>query len=90
MNYANACISKDGRILFDIKGNAYRLIAKFNFEKQWIIIRSIGTYVDHDPIDTIEIRMEEMQLSQIDLVHETIGKVGFRKYQAEKENSPKE
>ena len=30
-SYANASILKDSRIVFNIKGNAYRLIAKFNF-----------------------------------------------------------
>jgi len=41
--YANANILKDSRIVFNIKGNSYRLVAKFNFEKQWIFIRFIGT-----------------------------------------------
>jgi len=50
-NYANASILKEGRIVFNIKGNSYRLIAKFNFEKQWIFIRFIGTHADYDKID---------------------------------------
>ena len=41
--YANASILKSGRIVFNIKGNSYRLIVKFNFEKQWAFIRSVGT-----------------------------------------------
>jgi mRNA interferase HigB len=49
--YANASILKDGRIVFNIKGNTYRLIAKFNFEKQWIFIRFIGTHGEYDKID---------------------------------------
>jgi mRNA interferase HigB len=36
--YANASILKDSRIVFNIKGNSYRLVVKFNFEKQWIFI----------------------------------------------------
>lgn len=32
-SYANASILKESRIVFNIKGNTYRLIAKFNFEK---------------------------------------------------------
>jgi mRNA interferase HigB len=31
--YANASILKENRIIFNIKGNAYRLVAKFNFDK---------------------------------------------------------
>ena len=49
--YANASILKDSRIVFNIKGNSYRLIAKFNFEKQWIFIRFIGTHVEYDKIN---------------------------------------
>lgn len=49
--YANASILKESRIVFNIKGNTYRLVAKFNFEKQWIFIRFIGTHNEYDKID---------------------------------------
>ena len=49
--YANASILKGGRIVFNIKGNLYRLIVKFNFEKQWAFIRFIGTHAEYDKID---------------------------------------
>lgn len=49
--YANASILKDGRIVFNIKGNSYRLIVKFNFEKQWAFIRFVGTHTEYDKID---------------------------------------
>ena len=49
--YASASILKDGRIVFNIKGNSYRLIAKFNFDKQWVFIRFIGTHQEYDGID---------------------------------------
>jgi mRNA interferase HigB len=49
--YANVSILKDNRVVFIIKGNAYRLVAKFNFEKQWIFIRFIGSHTDYDKID---------------------------------------
>ncbi len=50
-NYTNASILKSGRIVFNIKGNSYRLVTKFNFEKQWIFIRFIGTHSEYDKID---------------------------------------
>lgn len=50
--YANASILKEGRIVFNIKGNTYRLVTKINFEKQWIFIRFIGTHEEYDRIDT--------------------------------------
>lgn len=49
--YANASILKDSRIVFNIKGNSYRLVAKFNFEKQWVFIRFIGTHDEYNKID---------------------------------------
>ena len=51
LSYANASILKDSMIVFNIRGNAYRLVAKFNFEKQWIFIRFIGTHFEYDQID---------------------------------------
>lgn len=50
-SFATASILKNSRIVFNIKGNTYRLVAKFNFEKQWIFIRFIGTHNDYDKID---------------------------------------
>ncbi len=49
--YTNASILKNGRVVFKIKGNAYRLIVKFNFEKQWAFIRFVGTHSEYDKID---------------------------------------
>lgn len=49
--YINASILKDSRIVFNIKGNSYRLIVKFNFERQWAFIRFIGTHSEYDKID---------------------------------------
>jgi mRNA interferase HigB len=49
--YANASILKNSRIVFNIKGNSYRLVVKFNFEKQWIFSRFIGTHAEYDEID---------------------------------------
>ncbi|MFN4197436.1 MAG: type II toxin-antitoxin system HigB family toxin [Flavobacterium sp.] len=51
MIYANVSILKNNRTVFNIKGISYRLITKFNFEKQWEFIRFIGTHSDYDKID---------------------------------------
>ena len=50
-SYAHASILKNGRVVFNIKGNRYRLVAKINYEKQWVFIRFIGTHSDYDRID---------------------------------------
>ncbi len=49
--YINASILKDSRVVFNIKGNSYRLIVKFNFDRQWAFIRFIGTHDEYDKID---------------------------------------
>jgi mRNA interferase HigB len=49
--YANASILKNGRIVFNIKGNSYRLVVKFNFEKKWAFIRFIGTHKKYNSIN---------------------------------------
>lgn len=54
-DYASASILKNGKIVFNIKGNSYRLVTKFNFEKQWIFIRFIGTHSEYDRINANEI-----------------------------------
>jgi len=53
--YVNASILKESRIVFNIKGNSYRLVTKFNFEKQWIFIRFIGSHKEYDKIDANKI-----------------------------------
>jgi mRNA interferase HigB len=49
--YRNARILKNGRIVFKIKGNKYRLIVKFNYERQWAFIRFVGTHTEYDKVN---------------------------------------
>lgn len=49
--YINTSILKDSRVVFNIKGNSYRLIVKFNFDRQWAFIRFVGTHTEYDKID---------------------------------------
>jgi len=49
--YATASILKDSRIVFNINGNSFRLVAKINYEKQWIFIRFIGSHSEYNKID---------------------------------------
>ena len=51
IEYPSASILKDNRIVFNIKGNSYRLIVKFNFEFQLAWIRFIGTHAEYDKIN---------------------------------------
>ena len=49
--YANASILPDNRVVFNIKGNSFRLIVKFNYQRQWAFIRFIGTHEEYNSID---------------------------------------
>jgi mRNA interferase HigB len=49
--YKNASIIGDGRIVFNIKGNDYRLVVAIDYEFQVIFIRFIGTHRQYDIID---------------------------------------
>ena len=49
--YGNASILKDGRVVFNICGNKYRLVAWINYEFHTVYIRFIGTHADYDNID---------------------------------------
>jgi len=53
--YANASILRNSRVVFNIKGNSYRLIVKFNYEREWAFIRFIGTHAEYDKIDAEKI-----------------------------------
>lgn len=51
LTYINASILKYSRVVFNIKGNSYRLIVKFNYERQWAFIRFVGTHAEYDAIE---------------------------------------
>ena len=53
--YPSASILKDNRVVFNIKGNSYRLIVKFSFEYQICWVRFIGTHTEYDKIDANKI-----------------------------------
>lgn len=49
--YKNASIVGNGRIVFHIKGNKYRLVVAIDFAFQVIFVRFIGTHSQYDQID---------------------------------------
>jgi mRNA interferase HigB len=54
--YATASIISADRIVFNIKGNAYRLVAAVDFEKGIVWIKWVGTHRDYDRIDVKEVK----------------------------------
>ena len=53
--YPTASFLVDNRIVFNIKGNYYRLIVKVNYDYQMVWIRFIGTHAEYDKIDATKI-----------------------------------
>ena len=50
-DFGDASILKEGQVVFNIKGNTYRLVTRINFKNQWVFIRFIGTHSEYDKID---------------------------------------
>ena len=53
--YANASLTADERVVFNICGNKYRLVVRFNFQFKAIQIKWFGTHADYDRINVITI-----------------------------------
>lgn len=50
--YASASIIGDNRVVFNIQGNAYRLVVKIHYDRGFAYIRFVGTHAEYDRIDT--------------------------------------
>ncbi len=47
----SASILKDGRVVFNIAGNKYRLVVWINYAYRVVYIRFVGTHAQYDAID---------------------------------------
>ena len=50
-DFGNASILKDGRVVFNVGGNKYRLVVRINYPYRVVYIRFIGTHAQYDAID---------------------------------------
>ncbi len=53
--YRNASFVANNRIVFNVKGNKYRLVAAINYDFGIVYIRFVGTHKEYDKIDTTTI-----------------------------------
>ena len=51
LDFRNASILKDGRAVFNIAGNKYRLVVWINYAYRVVYIRFIGTHAQYDKIN---------------------------------------
>ena len=56
--YATASIVNAERIVFNIKGNAYRLVVAVDFDKAIVWIKWIGSHKAYDKIDVTEVKYD--------------------------------
>ncbi len=49
--FRSASILKDGRVVFNLAGNKYRLVVWINYPYRVVYIRFIGTHRQYDAID---------------------------------------
>ena len=54
-DYPSASILENNRVVFNIKGNHYRLIVRINYNYGQVWIRFIGTHAEYDKIDATRI-----------------------------------
>ncbi len=53
--YASASIVGDNRVIFNIKGNHYRIVVKINYQYSVVYIRFVGTHAEYDAVDVEEV-----------------------------------
>ena len=59
--YLNASIVGENRVVFNIKGNDYRLVAEINFEYQVLFVKWIGTHKEYDRIDVLTVEYDTVE-----------------------------
>jgi mRNA interferase HigB len=53
--YGNASILQEGRVVFNIAGNKYRLIVWINYPYRVVYVRFVGTHKQYDKVDAQKI-----------------------------------
>ena len=51
MAYGNASIVGNDRVVFNIGGNRYRLIVRFDYTHRIGFVRFVGTHAEYDAVD---------------------------------------
>ena len=56
--YATASIVSLDRVVFNLKGNDYRLVTAVDYKRQIVFIKWFGTHADYDKIDAKTVQYE--------------------------------
>ena len=53
--YPNASVIRNNRVVFNIKGNDYRLVVHINYSYRSVYVRFLGTHAEYDRVDAAEV-----------------------------------
>ena len=56
--YATASIVSSDRVVFNIKGNDYRLVTAVDYGRRVVFIKWLGTHTEYDKIDVTTVKYE--------------------------------
>lgn len=54
--YRAASVVGDERVVFNIKGNVYRLVVAINYKARIVFIKFFGTHAEYDKIDVRKVQ----------------------------------
>ena len=54
----SASVLKNRRVVFNIKGNDYRLVVAIAYQLQIVFVKFIGTHADYDLVDADTVEIE--------------------------------
>ena len=53
--YPSASIVAGSRVVFNIKGNSYRLVVQINYGYRVVYVRFVGTHAEYDKVNAEEV-----------------------------------
>ena len=58
LQFRSASVLKNRRVVFNIKGNDYRLIVAIAYRLQIVFVKFVGTHAEYDLVDADTVEME--------------------------------
>ena len=55
LKYRNASIISSKRVVFNVKGNDYRIVCAIDYARQAIFIKFVGTHKEYDKVNVEEV-----------------------------------
>lgn len=56
LRYPTASIVGDERVVFNIRGNSYRLVVAIKYAASIVFIKFFGTHAEYDKIDVLKVQ----------------------------------